>query len=174
MNNKKYCFTILFTIFLGLHYSTVAQGADIQILKNNDLENWNDKGMPISWVGKGISKETTIIKDGKLSAKVTGKTGQLAQRAPLEKGKTYRVSGWIYSDNKRSGCIGLRTKDYKWKLKLEGSKQPGKWKFVSKIYTADGTERIFYCFNWYIGKKQSCYYSSPSVIELTEETVAKY
>lgn len=144
--------------------------------KNGTFSEWNDeKGAPKYWHSNGgATQEKAIVADGNVSVKVVGRTKTLTQRIRLKAGSYYHLSGSIYSAaTKGIGIIGLRDKQYKWKVKLKGPKEGGEWKSLSQVFKADGKEMYLYCCNWYIGDEEAIYYSSISLKEVSEEEAKK-
>ena len=161
---QKIIFAVLF--FVALNAITK------EVLVNADLKKWPQGKSPTGWFGG--QKELSIVIGNKNSSKLTGNVAQMVQRIKLRKDKYYRISGNIYKGGGASyGQIGIRTAKYKWLFTLKGSKNAGEWQKVSGVYKANGSERYFYCINWYMGKYGACYFSSLSIAEISPDKAKK-
>ena len=142
-----------------------------ELLYVGSMEHREANGSIPSWWIAAPASESKIVKSGEYSGKVTGNDAYSCGRIKMEPGQAYKVSGWIYKGGGNSyGCFGIKTGDYKWLVKLDGSTTPGEWNYVEKEYVADGSETYFYCVNYYMGDKGVCYFDDLSIRKLSKKT----
>ncbi len=142
-----------------------------EILANGDFEDWITADRCENWNAPGL--ENVPGAEGGQAIRLTGARPSATQNIRLQKGTRYRVSGMIRKDSGgRHGCLTLRSRDWKIKLQLNGSDEPGVWETVSADYVADGSEIYFYCSNDYMGDRGSCTFDRVSVKKLEDAVAA--
>lgn len=105
-------------------------------------------------------------KSGKNALCLQGNTANAVQTLAVEPGATYKISGWVHVENpSKPGCIGLRTFDYKWLIRLASSNHVGKWEYLEGYCTIPEniTHIYFCCFNFFVGAATKIRYAQPSV-----------
>ncbi len=100
--------------------------------------------------GGGVAKETSVVKFGTASAKVTGVTsGQTFLRSSSEpslsdvQGRTFTFGAWIYTPEPSKTRVLVRVDSDTWKMKY--ATQTNTWHLVTIAFTVPETSAMFDC-----------------------------
>ena len=125
------------------------------VIGGGNLEAWPDgsSNNPAYWSvtgGGAVAKESSIVKFGSASAKVTGITSsQTFLRSSSEpsvaelQGRTFTFGAWIYTSNPSDTKLVVRVDSSTWKTRY--ASETDAWQLVTMAFTVPETSTIFDC-----------------------------
>ena len=139
----------------------VFDGISVRLLDDHEPqgrppEGWNTSG-------------TICEVDGVGALMLKGKLASATRTVSLTPGHKYRVEAMVRSPSAgRCGVVGIRSRDYKWVLKLESSGRINHWEYMSDVFTVPigMKSAYFYCMNWYQRPDDVIYYTDVKISDL--------